>query len=116
MTPDAKRLLTEAEKVVGLRGSFDPADIGKRVGLSPGQAESAARALSNAGVLVLGFDNAAHFTADYRKAHLPAEPKAAKSGSKDKGSKEKGKDKGKDKSKSKSKADAKPAGKKKARA
>ena len=77
MTNEAKRLLDKAMESVGLRGSFDPAELGAKVGLSRQQAESAARDLSNAGVLVLGFDLAAHFTPDYRKAHAPpAAPKA----------------------------------------
>ena len=96
MTNEAKRLLEKAMESVGLRGSFDPAELGAKVGLSRQQAESAARDLSNAGVLVLGFDLAAHFTPDYRKAHAP--PAAAKSKLKSKEAL-KGKDsaKGKDK-------------------
>jgi hypothetical protein len=35
------------------------------------QAESAARSLSDAGVLVHGFDCAAHFSPDFRKANTP---------------------------------------------
>jgi hypothetical protein len=35
------------------------------------RAQAAARWLANAGVIELGFDSAAHFTADYRKAHAP---------------------------------------------
>lgn len=78
MTNEAKRLLEKAMESVGLRGSFDPAELGAKVGLSRQQAESAARDLSNAGVLVLGFDMAAHFTPDYRKAHAPPAPAKAK--------------------------------------
>jgi hypothetical protein len=75
MTPEAEQLLAEALRVVGLRGSFDPEELGGKIGLNKGRAEAAARALSNAGVLVLGFDNAAHFSSDFRRAKSPAEPK-----------------------------------------
>ncbi|MDB5294156.1 MAG: hypothetical protein JWO31_139 [Phycisphaerales bacterium] len=78
MTNESERLLAAALKSVGLRGSFDPADVGAKAGLNRGQAEAAARSLSNAGVLVLGFDMAAHFSPDYRKAHTPKEPKLSK--------------------------------------
>ena len=61
--------MAEALKRVTVSGSFDPAQVGKRVGLSKPQAESAARVLSNAGVLVLGFDSSAQFSVDFRKAH-----------------------------------------------
>lgn len=79
MTPEAETLLAEAIRVVGLRGSFDPEELGAKVGLNKGRAEAAARALSNAGVLVLGFDNAAHFSPDYRRAKGPVEPKVKSS-------------------------------------
>jgi hypothetical protein len=46
--------------------------------LNRAQAESAARSLSNAGVLTLGFDCSAHFTPDFRKMHAPAKRKVAK--------------------------------------
>ena len=75
MTDEANLLLTEALKRVTVRGSFDPAVVGKRLGLSKPQSESAARALANAGVLVLGFDSAAEFSSDYRKAHAGTERK-----------------------------------------
>jgi hypothetical protein len=78
MTNDASLLMDEALKVVKLNGSFSPAEIGARVGLSKLQAESAARALSNAGVIELGFDCAAFFSSDFRKARTPIERKAAK--------------------------------------
>jgi hypothetical protein len=71
MTKEAAQLMAEALRVVKLSGSFSPSEIGARVGLHKMQAESAARSLSNAGVLVLGFDCAAHFSADFRKANTP---------------------------------------------
>jgi hypothetical protein len=71
MTKEASQLMAEALRVVTLNGSFSPSEIGARIGLHKLQAESAARSLSNAGVLVLGFDCAAHFSPDYRKAHMP---------------------------------------------
>ena len=78
MTTEANRLMAEALKVAKLDGSFDPAEIGARVGLNRAQAESAARMLSNAGVLSIGFDSAAHFTVDFRKMHAPPKRKVAK--------------------------------------
>jgi len=78
MTTEANRLMAEALKVAKLDGSFSPAEIGARVGLNKAQAESAARILSNQGVLSLGFDNAANFTTDFRKMHAPAKRKVAK--------------------------------------
>ena len=57
-----------ALKSVDLSSSFSPAEVGARIGLNKHQAESAARDLSNAGVLVLGFDCAANFSSDFRKA------------------------------------------------
>ncbi len=69
MTTEATKLLETALKTATIDGSFSPAAIGARVGLSKAQAESAARALSNAGVLVLGFDCDAHFSVDYRRAN-----------------------------------------------
>ena len=68
-------MLTEAVRAVGLRGSFDPVELGEAIGLNRGQSETAARTLANAGILVLGFDNAAVFSPDYRKVHAPAVPK-----------------------------------------
>ena len=68
MNQEAQRLLNEAVRVAGLKGSFDTVEVGEKIGLNRGQAETAARALSNAGILSLGFDNAASFTPDYRKA------------------------------------------------
>ena len=78
MTNEAQKLLEQAVKAVGLRGSFDPAEMGHKVGLNRMQAEAAARMLSNAGVLVLGFDMAAHFSPEYRKFRGPQEKKAEK--------------------------------------
>jgi hypothetical protein len=69
MMKEATQLMEAALKRVTVTGSFSPAEIGARVGLDKVQAESAARALSNAGVLVLGFDCAAEFTAGFRKSH-----------------------------------------------
>jgi hypothetical protein len=71
MTIEAERLMAEALKVVKLQGSFSPATIGKRIGLDRHRAESAARALSNAGILVLGFDCDAEFSPHFRKANRP---------------------------------------------
>jgi RNase P/RNase MRP subunit p30 len=78
MTDEADRLLTHALKTVDLRGGFSPAELGAKVGLSKIQAETAARLLANAGVLVLGFDQSAEFSDDYRKMRSPAVPKATK--------------------------------------
>jgi hypothetical protein len=75
MTHEAEQLLAAAMKQVGLSGSFVPEDTGAKVGLSKAQAEAAARSLSNAGILTLGFDLAAHFTPDYRKARTTVEKK-----------------------------------------
>jgi hypothetical protein len=72
MTQEAERLMAEALRRIKLGGSFDPAQVGARIGLNKPQAESAARALSNAGVLVLGFDLAAHFSPAFKKSHKPA--------------------------------------------
>src|SRR5215212_1847550 len=80
MTHDATRLMEEALKAVKLDGSFDPDRIGAKIGLRKPQAEAAARELSNAGVLVLGFDCAAHFSPDFKKARAAAG--ATKSGTK----------------------------------
>jgi len=77
MTDDANLLMAEALKRVTVSGSFDPVEIGRRVGLSKPQAQLAARALANAGVLVLGFDSAAAFSPDFRKAN--AKPAAGRS-------------------------------------
>ena len=68
MTNEATQLMDAALKAVDLNSSFSPAEIGAKIGLNKPQAESAARALSNAGVLVLGFDCAAHFSPDFRKS------------------------------------------------
>ena len=61
--------MAEALKRVTVSGSFSPAEVGARCGLTKPQAESAARDLSNAGVLTLGFDCSAEFTPGFRKAH-----------------------------------------------
>ena len=71
MTKEASELMTEALRVVKLNGTFSPAEIGARIGLERVRAELAARALSNEGVLVLGFDCVAHFSPDFRKLHAP---------------------------------------------
>src|ERR1700728_1238763 len=71
MTTEAEKLMAEALKRVKLNGGFDPAQLGARIGLNQAQAEAAARALSNAGVLVLGFDLAAHFSPAFRKVRAP---------------------------------------------
>ena len=75
MTNEATRLLAAALKAVKMDGSFAPEAVGSRAGLSKAQSESAARELSNAGVLVLGFDCSANFSPDYRKARARAEAK-----------------------------------------
>ena len=77
MTKEASQLMAEALKRVTVSGSFSPAEVGKKIGLNKPQAESAARALANAGVLVLGFDSAAEFSPDFRKANAPPARKTA---------------------------------------
>ena len=77
MNKEATLLMQEALKRVTVGGSFSPAEIGRKVGLDKHQAESAARALSNAGVLVLGFDCAAEFSPDFRKANKPTAARKA---------------------------------------
>ena len=67
MTKDAEQLMAEALKRVKMHDSFSPEEIGAKIGLPGPQAQAAARALSNAGILVLGFDCAAHFSPDFRK-------------------------------------------------
>lgn len=82
MDPDAEKLIAEALKHGDLQSSFSPAEIGELIGFSKPRAEAAARWLSNAGVLELGFDLAANFSPDYQKFKSPpvAKPvKAAKS-------------------------------------
>ena len=69
MTNEATRLMAEALERVTVGGSFSPAEVGAGVGLDRLRAEAAARALSDAGVLDLGFDCAAAFTPAFRKAH-----------------------------------------------
>ena len=78
MNSEASTLLAAALKSASINGSFSPAEIGARIGLNKFQAEAAARWLANAGVLELGFDSAAHFTPEYRKANPPAAAAAAK--------------------------------------
>jgi hypothetical protein len=73
MTKEASQLMAEALKVAKLNGSFSAAEIGHRIGLKRPQAEAAARELSNAGVLELGFDCSAYFTADFRKIRAKAD-------------------------------------------
>jgi hypothetical protein len=74
MSNESQLLVAEAVKRVGLSGGFSPSEIGAKIGLTKPQAEAAARALSNAGVLVLGFDCAAHFSSDYRKLRAAQDP------------------------------------------
>ena len=76
MIKEAEQLMSEALKRVDLHDSFSPAEIGKRLGMNRFQSEAAARALSDAGVLVLGFDCAASFSSDFRKSRKrsPAKP------------------------------------------
>jgi hypothetical protein len=77
MTNEASTLLAAALKSATLSGSFSPAELGAKVGLNKFQAESAARDLSNAGVLELGFDCAANFSREYRMAHTQVVAKPA---------------------------------------
>jgi len=74
MNNEAERLMTEALRRVRLSDSFCPIEIGHKIGLDRPHSEAAARALSNAGVLVLGFDMAAHFTPDFRKSRARTAP------------------------------------------
>ena len=76
MTNDATQLMAEALRVAKLDGSFSPAELGAKIGLKKPQAEAAARELSNAGVLVLGFDCSASFSPDFRRFRAKAEGKA----------------------------------------
>jgi hypothetical protein len=78
MSPEADRLLAVALKKVGLRDGFSPAQLGARVGLSKFQSEIAARALADAGVLVLGFDHSAEFSDDYRRSKMSSVAPPAK--------------------------------------
>ena len=78
MTTDATQLMAEALRVVDLSGSFYPAVLGAKLGLPRSRAEAAARELSNNGVLVLGFDCAAEFSPDFRKARARADERSAK--------------------------------------
>jgi hypothetical protein len=78
MTPEAEQLLAVALKNVSLRDGFSPAALGARVGLSRAQAENAARALANAGVLVIGFDHSAEFSDDFRRARTVSSEVAPK--------------------------------------
>jgi len=73
MTTDASDLMAEALKRVDLKGTFSPEEIGAKVGLTKMRAEAAARFLSNQGILVLGFDSAAHFSPDFRKSRMKSE-------------------------------------------
>ena len=79
MTPESSLLLAEVLKCVPLTDNFCPAKIGRRIGLTKPQAYSAARILSNEGVLSLGFDFAANFTPEYRKARSTAKSPAGNS-------------------------------------
>ena len=76
MTNEANRLLDAAVKRVGLRSSFSPAEIGQDIGLDKHQSEAAARHLSNSGILELGFDCSAAFSAEYRKLRTKDAPRA----------------------------------------
>jgi hypothetical protein len=79
MTNEATQFMAKTLKSVKVNGSFSPEDIGARIGLSDEQSIAAARELSNAGVLVLGFDNAAQFSSEFKKAHAKAEAKGNRS-------------------------------------
>lgn len=78
MTIEAEQLLAAALKKVDMRGGFQPAELGAKLGMSKPQADAAARALANAGVLVLGFDQSAEFSPDFRKMRLPAPARGVK--------------------------------------
>jgi hypothetical protein len=78
MTTEATQLMAEVLKRVKLNAGFSPIDIGAKIGLNKPQSEAAARALSNAGIIVLGFDLSAHFSVDYRKARAKADLAAGK--------------------------------------
>lgn len=67
MTNEDKQFMAEALKQVKLDEGFAPAEVGKRIGMSKMQSETAARSLSEVGVLVLGFDHSAEFSPEYRK-------------------------------------------------
>jgi hypothetical protein len=77
MTNEAEQLLAEVTRRVKLDESFCPVEIGAAIDLPKPKAEAAARVLANAGILVLGFDSAAEFTPDYRKARAKAAAAAA---------------------------------------
>ena len=77
MTTEVTTFLAAAIKTATLKGSFSPREIGRKVGLNPSQSEAVARSLANSGVLTLGFDSAAAFTPEYRKAYLKTHPDAA---------------------------------------
>jgi hypothetical protein len=78
MTRDAEQLLAAALKSIRLDASFCPIELGARAGMEKWQAQAAARQLSNAGILVLGFDSAAHFSSDFRKSQAKVAPKAGR--------------------------------------
>jgi hypothetical protein len=78
MTPEATQLLALALKKVDLRNGFSPEELGAKVGLNKIQANAAARVLANAGVLVIGFDQSAEFSADFRKMKAPPVVKPVK--------------------------------------
>lgn len=61
--------MAKALKTVGLKGYFSPAEVGAKIGLSKMESENAARALSNDGILVIGFDCAAEFSPEYQRAN-----------------------------------------------
>ncbi|MDB5329353.1 MAG: hypothetical protein JWP03_504 [Phycisphaerales bacterium] len=77
MTNEATQLMAEVLKRVKLNSGFSPIDIGAKIGLNKLQCEAAARALSNAGIFVLGFDMSAHFSPDFRKARAKTDLAAA---------------------------------------
>jgi hypothetical protein len=68
MASDADRLLEIALKKVGMRDGFSPEELGAKVGLNKVAAQAAARTLANAGVLVIGFDQSAEFSDDFRRS------------------------------------------------
>lgn len=67
MTTEASQFIAEAVKRVKMDGDFAPSEIGKRLGMSKMQSDILARSLSDAGVLVIGFDAVAHFSPEFRK-------------------------------------------------
>ena len=84
MTPEADQLLAIALRKIDLRDGFNPTELGAKVGLNKLQAQAAARLLANAGVLVIGFDQSAEFSEDFRKSRTRAVAEAPRPAAKKK--------------------------------